>query len=178
MRTRYLEYTPDEFDLHEVRRRERGLEDEPDIDALSPEHVRYIIVHCTASRCTTDYSPEMIIADHRRRGFAAGGYHFLVRRNGRIVQFRRTDEKGAHCMGHNSNSFGLAYEGGLDQEGNPDDTLSPAQLYSMRAVIRRLADAYPNLVVRGHRDFDPKKACPCFDAKQRFCQCTNEPDFV
>ena len=176
MRKQYIEYTPDELSLYDIRQAQ--LPDAPGIETLHAVNVHYIILHCTATRCTTHYRPEDLIRDHEARGFSAAGYHFLVRKNGNICQFRRTDEKGAHCNGHNWNSIGIAYEGGLNQEGQPDDTMTQSQLYSMRLLIRNISYDFPNIVVRGHRDFNPDKACPCFDAKQRFQKCTYEPSFI
>jgi len=33
---------------------------------------------------------------------------------------------------------------------------------------RRSSERYPGVQVVGHRDFNPGKACPCFDAKAEY----------
>ena len=198
MRTTYIEYSTDESNFYAGRQAlladtraplaadpqdilkaaaQGQLPSDDAIDPLRPENVRYLIVHCTATRCTADYRPEDLIRDHEARGWSAVGYHFFIRKNGQIYQFRRTDEKGAHCRGRNAQSIGIAYEGGLDDDAEPADTMTNLQIDSMRVLIKALARQFPNIVVRGHRDFNPAKACPCFDAKQRFEKCTNEPLF-
>ena len=176
MRKDFIEYTPDDVDFYDMR--QLLLLEEKGIEPLRPANVRYLIIHCTATRCTADYRPQDLIRDHEARSWHAVGYHFYIRKNGVILQFRRTDELGAHCRNHNWQSLGIAYEGGLDEEGDPADTLTTYQIESMRVLIASLARDFPNVVVRGHRDFNPNKACPCFDARDYFRKCTNEPAFV
>lgn len=43
----------------------------------STDSVRYIIVHCSATRSDRDYTVEQLMHDHRARGFRTIGYHFL-----------------------------------------------------------------------------------------------------
>ena len=35
----------------------------------SADSVRYIILHCSATRCNCDYTVEQLLRDHRARGF-------------------------------------------------------------------------------------------------------------
>lgn len=42
----------------------------------STDSVRYIILHCSATRCNSDYTVEQLLRDHRARGFRTIGYHF------------------------------------------------------------------------------------------------------
>lgn len=63
----------------------------------STDSVRYIILHCSATRCNSDYTVEQLLRDHRARGFRTIGYHFYVRRDGTVSQHRRLLEVGAHC---------------------------------------------------------------------------------
>jgi hypothetical protein len=88
---------------------------------------------------------------------------------------------GAHAKGHNQNSIGICYEGGLDCHGHPADTRTEWQIHSMRVLILALLRDYPGCRVCGHRDLSPDlngngeiepeewiKACPCFEVKE-FC---------
>ena len=47
----------------------------------STDSVRYIILHCSATRCNGDYTVEQLLRDHRARGFRTIGYHFYVRQS-------------------------------------------------------------------------------------------------
>jgi N-acetyl-anhydromuramyl-L-alanine amidase AmpD len=63
----------------------------------------------------------------------------------------------------------VCYEGGLDAEGHPADTRTPAQKETLRKLLLRLKTDYPNARMVGHRDLpDVKKACPCFDAEAEY----------
>lgn len=62
-----------------------------------PDSVRYLVLHCSATRCTQDYTAEQLLHDHRARGFRTVGYHFYVRRDGSLTQHRGLLEVGAHC---------------------------------------------------------------------------------
>ena len=52
------------------------------------ESVRYLILHCSATRCDKDYTAEQLLRDHKTRGFRTVGYHFYIRRDGTITQHR------------------------------------------------------------------------------------------
>ena len=76
------------------------------------ESVRYLILHCSATRCDKDYTAEQLLRDHKTRGFRTVGYHFYIRRDGTITQHRKLLEVGAHCRPWNRCSIGICYEGG------------------------------------------------------------------
>lgn len=70
---------------------------------------------------------------------------------------------GAHCLGHNYESIGVCYVGGLDRvTGKPKDTRTAAQRSALRRLVEQLRERYPGATVHGHREF-AAKACPCFD---------------
>ena len=96
------------------------------------------------------------------------GYHYVIRRDGTIEPGRPEWMVGAHCLNHNAHSIGICYEGGLDIRGQPADTRTAEQKQSMRRLIEELHERYPRALVVGHRDLDPKKACPCFDAVKEY----------
>ena len=95
------------------------------------------------------------------------GYHYLVAIDGTVHAGRDVDIAGAHCRGHNRNSIGVCYVGGLDAARRPADTRTPEQRGALRGLLAALKRLYPGAVVRGHRDF-AAKACPCFDATNEY----------
>ena len=69
-----------------------------------------IVIHCSATRedrCFTEFDLDVC---HRRRGFNGPGYHFYIRKDGRIVSTRPVEKIGAHAKGHNATSIGICYE--------------------------------------------------------------------
>ena len=134
------------------------------------ESVRYLILHCSATRCDKDYTAEQLLRDHKTRGFRTVGYHFYIRRDGTITQHRKLLEVGAHCRPWNRCSIGICYEGGLDAEGRAKDTRTEAQKVSLSALVGELKERFPQALVVGHRELDPGKECPCFEMnKLRKC---------
>lgn len=126
-----------------------------------------IIVHCTATRERLDIGAAEIDRYHRQRGFDSIGYHYVVRLDGSIEKGRDESAVGAHCLSHNVCSIGVAYVGGIDADGKPKDTRTPAQKRSLSALLTELRRRYPGAKIHGHRDF-AAKVCPCFDATKEY----------
>lgn len=130
--------------------------------------IKYIIVHCSATREGAAFTVDDIDRWHRNRGFRCVGYHYVVHLDGSIHPGRPEGEVGAHCYGKNSTSIGVCYVGGLASDGKtPKDTRTPAQKAALLRLLRDLKARYPDAEIRGHRDF-AKKACPSFDATQEY----------
>ena len=145
--------------------------------------ITVIVVHCTATRVDVDFTQKDLLRSHRARGMTCVGYHFYIRKDGYIWSTRPLEMVGAHARGHNQDSIGIAYEGGLDEQGHPADTRTEKQKFSLRALIRTLKKDFPITRVCGHRDLSPDtngngvvessewlKQCPCFDvATDEWC---------
>mgnify|MGYP003001367507 CR=1 FL=1 len=132
--------------------------------------VRFLVLHCSATRCNQSYTVEQMKKDHKSRGFMTIGYHFYIRRDGTMTQHRRLLEVGAHARPYNRCSIGICYEGGLDADGRPADTRTPEQTEQFILLLMRMVKIFPGVRIRGHRDMPGSipKACPCFDAEGVF----------
>ena len=127
-----------------------------------------IIVHCSATPEGKPFNVADIDRWHRQRGFAQIGYHYVIYLDGSVHTGRPIATIGAHCAGHNANSIGVCYIGGLSADGKrPKDTRTDAQKQSLIALLRQLRAQFPNPVIHGHRDF-AAKACPSFDATKEY----------
>ena len=73
-----------------------------------------IIIHCTATRPDANCTVESIRHYHKSLGWHDIGYHYVVYPDGSVHAGRPVEEVGAHCPGHNAQSIGIAYVGGLD----------------------------------------------------------------
>lgn len=124
---------------------------------------KYLVVHCAATKPTMDIGLREIRQWHRERGWLDIGYHFVIRRDGTVETGRPHDVIGAHVEGHNYESLGICMAGGIDAKGKPENNFTPAQFESLRALLDKLKADYPSAKIVGHRDLDPKKACPSFD---------------
>ena len=140
--------------------------------------INLIVIHCSATPVTHDYTPDQMTIDHRARGFNSAGYHFYIRKSGYVAHLRPLDVVGAHAEGYNANSIGICYEGGLTNDMKPADTRTVQQKESLVRIITELKALYPSITkVVGHRDLSPDlnhdgiiepnewiKMCPCFNA--------------
>ena len=131
--------------------------------------INEIIIHCTATPEGRDVTAKEIDSWHRRRGFKCIGYHYVIRLDGRVDHGRDVATAGAHCFGHNANSIGIAYVGGVDAEGGPKDARTEAQRIALLRLITDLKSKYPNVSIHGHRDY-AAKACPSFDATTEYSE--------
>ena len=142
---------------------EQGIE-------MPADSVSFIIIHCSATRETQDYTPEQLKRDHMARGFIDVGYHFYIRKDGTVTQHRKLDEVGAHCRPFNRCSIGICYEGGLDTKGKTKDTRTIAQRGSLVKLLIELKQKFPKAAIRGHNEMPGAtiKECPCFRPSTEF----------
>lgn len=131
-------------------------------------YINEIIIHCTATPPGKDIGAAEITNYHTKTlGWKDCGYHYIVRLNGSVERGRYISQPGAHCRGHNAHSVGVAYVGGLDENGQPADTRTPAQKESLLKIIVSLIRLY-HAQPKSHRDYNPLKACPSFDATSEY----------
>jgi len=102
--------------------------------------------------------------------------HFLIRRDGEVVQFVSTENRawhaGASCWQgrDNCNDFSI----GIELEGSDELPFALAQYASLWRLLDVLCAAYPVSAIAGHSDIAPGRKTdpgPCFDwvaLRQRF----------
>lgn len=130
--------------------------------------INEIIVHCSATPEGKDYTVKDIDRAHKLRGFSKIGYHYVVYRDGSYHIGRNPEEIGAHCIGHNANSIGVCYIGGVAKDGKtPKDTRTDAQKKTLISLLRTLKARYPKAKIYPHYKF-AAKACPSFDAEKEY----------
>ena len=81
--------------------------------------IKYIVLHCSATKEGVPFGIEDIDRWHRQRGFRKVGYHYVILLDGTIRKGRDIAQVGAHVQGSNANSIGICYIGGLDADGKP-----------------------------------------------------------
>ena len=134
----------------------------------SKRTIKEIIVHCTATPEGRVETVQSIRNMHKAKGWSDIGYHYLIGLNGERWEGRNVNLIGAHCEGHNSNSIGVCYVGGVDKKMQAKDTRTEKQKYALVALLKDLRKLYPNAKIYGHHDFNKGKSCPCFDAKNEY----------
>jgi N-acetylmuramoyl-L-alanine amidase len=130
--------------------------------------MRRLIIHAADTPATMDIGAAEIDRWHREKGWAAIGYHHVIRRDGTIEKGRDldgdgdvTDEVGAHAYGFNKDSIGICLVG-----GKPDFNFTRAQMKSLDFLVGEYESRYPEIEVLGHRDLPGvDKPCPTYDVR-------------
>lgn len=130
--------------------------------------INKIIVHCSATPEGRSHS----LADFRKwhvdgNGWKDIGYHFIIDIDGSIYTARPLNQVGAHTIGHNVDSIGVCYVGGVDADMNPKDTRTLEQKKSLDKLLMYLAYSF-NAPISGHNDYTSAKACPSFKARDEY----------
>ena len=141
--------------------------------------IKYIVVHCSATKTNFDIGKHDIDIWHKRRGWSGIGYHYVIRRDGTIEPGRPLDQIGAHAYGYNKVSWGVCLVGGLDKDGKAEDNFTAEQYHALEDILNELYEKAPQAQIVGHRDLSPdidgdgviekwewKKECPCFDVAE------------
>lgn len=127
-----------------------------------------LIVHCTATPEGRDATVADVNKWHKDKGYDMIGYHYLIDLKGNILKGRNEEQIGAHTIGSNFDSIGIAYVGGMDKEmKKAKDTRTVEQKNSLLLLLKELKQKYPLSQIYGHRNF-AKKDCPSFDAKKEY----------
>lgn len=120
--------------------------------------VKLIVIHCSAGRCNVSCDPEM------------PGFHFYIRRDGRVCRMRPTWQVGKHTAGFDLHSIGVCYEGGRDAQGQPADTRTPWQKNSLDDLLDALSAGFPGCRILGHDRLtaSPGLEYPGFDVEKEY----------
>lgn len=110
-----------------------------------------IILHHAEAKSA---SVEEVNRWHLERGWTGIGYHFYIRKDGRIYRGRPEWAVGAHAQGHNSRSVGICVEGSYMTE-----TMPKAQFDALVGLVRKEMAKYPGAKVLRHRDVNSTD-CP------------------
>jgi hypothetical protein len=114
--------------------------------------IEFIVLHCTESSLDSTIS-------EFTEGSRQVSAHYVIARDGRIIQMVRDSERANHARGANSSSIGIEHVGG------EEDSLASAQKDSSVNLIRWLLDQYdiPRTQIYGHDfalHFTGDTSCP------------------
>ena len=124
--------------------------------------INLIILHCSDTESDHQVDAKTIDFWHKRRGWSGIGYHYVITTSGEVQIGRALEQVGAHCKCYNQDSIGICYVGGR-RNGFLADTRTPAQKDAMEKLVLELLERFPKAKLGAHYDFNPKKACPCFN---------------
>jgi len=128
--------------------------------------ITHVVMHYSATYPEQDIGAAEIDKWHRDRGFARIGYHWVIRRDGRVEKGRDESQVGAHVRGMNAGKIGICVVGGLDRATGPNvgvDNRTPAQIAAQIKLTQQILARHPEALVVGHRDLVATQ-CPAYDA--------------
>lgn len=129
--------------------------------------VKYLTIHCAATPEGRDVKAATVNHWDIDK-FGQISYHWIVELDGTKVRSLKDTEKGAHVGKNNTSNIGICYVGGMSNDMKAaKDTRTNAQKASLLTLVRTYKARYPNIIIRGHRDWPGvNKACPSFDVSK------------
>ena len=128
-----------------------------------------IVVHCAATKASMDIGYDEIRKWHvDQNGWDDVGYHYIIRRDGKLEHGRPVGFKGAHAPAVNSRSVAICLVGGMADDDGPENNFTLEQFLTLKDVINMLLGKYKDIVeVLGHCDVQENKPnCPGFNVKE------------
>lgn len=138
--------------------------------------LKYLVIHCTATPEGREVSAAEIRSWHtspppKGRGWRQVGYTDMVHLDGRVERLVQNNEDACvdtwertnGAAGYNAVSRHIVYVGGIDKQGKPCDTRTPAQREALARYVHTFHRLHPTVRIIGHRDLNRAKACPSFD---------------
>jgi N-acetylmuramoyl-L-alanine amidase len=132
-----------------------------------------VIVHATETFTDKDLGAIEINNIHNELGHDGIGYHYVIRRDGRLQRGRPVNRNGEHAVvnGHDVYSIGIVMVGGLNVssgDDNPTDyrssqSFTREQYTTLEKFLRSFYRKYPGGQVFGHNDIDEVELDPYFD---------------
>lgn len=135
-----------------------------------------VVVHWTGTYNNQDIGSEEVHGWHKQRGWSGIGYHFIIRRDGRLQRGRPLNKTGAHAgaNGHNKYSIGISFAAGYNcPSGTKNankfisaDSITAEQMKTFDMFMGAFYDEFPGGQAYGHVDTDDKgKLDPGFDVQ-------------
>lgn len=128
-----------------------------------------IILHDSHSAPAIINGEDFLCLRGRSMGLLTCGYHFIVDRDGQVVECRKHSVMGTHCPGRNHDSIGVCLMGGLSAEGLPEDNILAGQWKSLRTLVAGIRGLYGPIPVIGHSEVQhlrDGRVCPCVPPKE------------
>ena len=142
--------------------------------------LKYLVIHCTATREGREVSSDEIRHWHTDpvskggRGWKQVGYTDMIHLDGRVERLVKNNEDEwvdpwettNGVAGYNSVSRHVVYVGGYAADGQTvKDTRTTAQGAALEKYVREFHHRHPRVKIVGHNEL-AAKACPCFDVQK------------
>jgi len=135
---------------------------------LPMEAILWLVVHGSAHPKTTKEDFKSLRHSHMLRGESDIGYHYVIERDGMIVEGRPHSMPGAHASGYNRHSLGICLIGGRKgRSTKTEDNFTRDQKTALHKLLHDLTYQYKESSVVGHCDLDGvTHGCPGFNVRK------------
>ncbi|MCQ2216458.1 MAG: N-acetylmuramoyl-L-alanine amidase [Bacteroidales bacterium] len=106
---------------------------------------KYAILRSTATPPSIPIPVNTLLQEELNAGKDSIGYHYYIRRDGSLSAHRPLHQRGNHTPGYNRCSVAILYEGGLDKEMLPCDTMTMQQSARLNQLLEWLKSLYPEI---------------------------------
>jgi N-acetylmuramoyl-L-alanine amidase len=140
---------------------------------LIRREITEVVLHATDTFTNKNIGSVEINEIHNQLGHDGIGYHYIIRRDGRLQRGRPPNKVGEHTStnNHNTRSLGVALVGGINASSgvkNPSELRSAQsftreQFTTLEKFLSIYYQKYPGGQVFGHNDLDISEFDPYFD---------------
>lgn len=135
-----------------------------------------IVIHATDTFSNKNIGAEEIDSIQRKLGAANNeiGYHYVIRRDGRLQRGRDLKKEGDHCSvgNYDQTSIGVVMVGGINSPSTEQifqrssSSFTRAQYDTLEMLIDTFYNHVPGGEIFGHNDLDPEELDPYFDVQE------------
>lgn len=135
-----------------------------------------IILHHSAFDASDDTYNDVrkIYRYHRSIGYKDIGYHYIIGKDGIVINGRPLSQVGAHCKGHNSRSIGICLIGNFDNYY--PSRRQVISLFNLVSDLRLKFNKNGDLLIYPH-NFYGNTACPG-KFLIPYCTTLNHPEYL
>jgi N-acetylmuramoyl-L-alanine amidase len=127
------------------------------------------VLHHSMTKPSQGFTEKDILDWHLKpkpegNGWKNPGYHYVILLDGTIKQILSLDKVANGALGWNKEGLHICYMGGINEDGDFENTMTDLQIVSARKLILLSIKYHPKILWMGHNQINKNKACPSFFA--------------
>jgi len=136
--------------------------------------VSSVVIHATETFTNKNIGAEEIDAIQKKLGEDEIGYHYVIRRDGRLQRGRPVEKEGSHCPtgNYDETSIGIVMVGGINRASTEQSfetssaSFTRAQYNTLEQFLQVFYNNFSGGEVFGHSDIETDELDPYFDVSE------------
>lgn len=136
--------------------------------------VSSVVIHATETFTNKNIGAEEIDAIQKKLGEDEIGYHYVIRRDGRLQRGRPVEKEGSHCPtgNYDKTSIGIVMVGGINRASTEQSfetssaSFTRAQYNTLEQFLQVFYNNFSGGEVFGHSDIETDELDPYFDVSE------------